>query len=40
VLDRFMKDGPLPPPPADAYKHRGRADYDPPGNKVSTARGV
>jgi N,N-dimethylformamidase len=40
VLDRFMKDGPLPPPPADAYKHRGRADFDPPGNKVSTARGV
>lgn len=40
VLDRFMQDGPLPTPPADAYKHRGRADYDPPGNKVSTARGV
>jgi len=35
VLDRFMQDGPLPPPPADAYKHRGRADYEPPMNKSS-----
>ncbi len=34
VLNRFMVDGPLPPPPADAYKHRGRADYDPPANKA------
>jgi N,N-dimethylformamidase len=33
VLNRFMQDGPLPPPPADAFKHRGRADYDPPTNK-------
>ena len=40
VLDRFMKDGPLPPPPKDAYIHRGRAEYDPAGNKVSTARGI
>lgn len=30
VLDRFMADGPLPPPPADAIKHRGRADYESP----------
>lgn len=29
VLDRFMMDGPLPPPPADSIKPRGRADYDP-----------
>ena len=34
VLNRFMKDGPLPPPPAAAFKHRGRADYDPPANKA------
>ena len=34
VLNRFMKDGPLPLPPSDAYKHRGRADYDPPMNKA------
>lgn len=40
VLDRFMQDGPLPPPPPTAFKHRGRADYDPPGNKVTTARGT
>ena len=33
VLSRFMQDGPLPAPPADAYIHRGRADYDPPMNK-------
>jgi len=39
VVDRFMKDGPLPPPPSDAYKHRGRADYDRPGNTVNTSRG-
>ena len=30
VLDRFSKDGPLPPPPADAIKYRGRADYESP----------
>jgi len=35
VLNRFMKDGPLPPPPVSAIKHRGRADYDPASNKVS-----
>ncbi|MGE0240628.1 MAG: N,N-dimethylformamidase beta subunit family domain-containing protein [Parvibaculaceae bacterium] len=35
VLNRFMKDGPLPPPPASAVKHRGRADYDPPANKAA-----
>lgn len=35
VLNRFMQDGPLPPPPSDAFKHRGRADYDPPANKAS-----
>ena len=29
VLNRFMKDGPLPPPPEAAFKHRGRADYEP-----------
>ena len=29
VLDRFMIDGPLPPPPAGSIKPRGRADYDP-----------
>ncbi|MCW5623114.1 MAG: LamG domain-containing protein [Burkholderiales bacterium] len=39
VLDRFMADGPLPPPPKDSFIHRGRADYDPPGNKVSNVRG-
>ena len=33
VLNRFMQDGPLPSAPADAFKHRGRADYDPPMNK-------
>ncbi|MBL29211.1 MAG: N,N-dimethylformamidase large subunit [Rhodospirillaceae bacterium] len=33
VVNRFMQDGPLPPPPAAAYVHRGRADYDPPMNK-------
>ena len=33
VLDRFMKDGPLPPAPKNAIKHRGRADYDQPLNK-------
>ena len=33
VLDRFSQDGPLPPPPRSAIKHRGRADYDPPLNK-------
>ena len=35
VLDRFMVDGPLPPPPPEAIKHRGRADYDPPANKTA-----
>ena len=30
VLDRFMQDGPLPAPPAEAIRHRGRADYDSP----------
>jgi len=30
VLDRFMQDGPLPPPPPEAFVHRGRADYEPP----------
>lgn len=35
VLNRFMADGPLPPPPASAIKHRGRADYDPPANKAA-----
>lgn len=35
VLNRFMVDGPLPEPPADAYQHRGRADYDPPANKAA-----
>ncbi|MHB0991810.1 MAG: N,N-dimethylformamidase beta subunit family domain-containing protein [Burkholderiales bacterium] len=39
VLDRFMQDGPLPPPPDEAIKHRGRADYDPPQNTVSNGRG-
>lgn len=34
VLDRFMADGPLPEPPAEAVMHRGRADYDPPANKA------
>ncbi len=34
VLNRFMKDGPLPAPPADSVVHRGRADYDPPMNKT------
>jgi len=33
VLDRFAKDGPLPPAPKSAIKHRGRADYDQPMNK-------
>jgi len=33
VLDRFSKDGPLPAAPNSAFKHRGRADYDPPMNK-------
>lgn len=33
VLDRFMKDGPLPAAPKSAYIHRGRADYDPAMNK-------
>ena len=34
VVDRFMQDGPLPAAPTDAYRHRGRADYDPPMNKT------
>ncbi|MBT7292184.1 MAG: LamG domain-containing protein [Rhodospirillaceae bacterium] len=33
VVDRFAKDGPLPEAPKSAFKHRGRADYDPPMNK-------
>ncbi|MBM3482719.1 MAG: LamG domain-containing protein [Alphaproteobacteria bacterium] len=33
VLNRFMQDGPLPPAPKAAIKHRGRAAYDPPLNK-------
>jgi N,N-dimethylformamidase len=33
VLERFMVDGPLPDAPADAYVHRGRADYETPMNK-------
>ncbi len=41
VLDRFSADGPLPPPPASAIKHRGRADYDPnlPEHRSRKARG-
>jgi len=35
VLDRFMKDGPLPDAPKEAYIHRGRADHDPVMNKKS-----
>jgi N,N-dimethylformamidase len=34
VLNRFMKDGPLPPPIPEAIMHRGRADYDQPMNKA------
>ena len=30
VLDRFSMDGPLPSAPAEAVKHRGRADYESP----------
>lgn len=30
VLDRFSKDGPLPEPPGDSVRYRGRADYDVP----------
>lgn len=30
VLDRFAADGPLPAAPAEAFKHRGRADYESP----------
>lgn len=33
VLDRFMQDGPLPPPPEEAVIPRGRADYDPELNR-------
>ena len=41
VLDRFSADGPLPAPPAEAIKHRGRADYDPnlPEHRSRKARG-
>ncbi len=41
VLDRFSADGPLPAAPADAIKHRGRADYDPSpvAHHSRTARG-
>jgi N,N-dimethylformamidase len=35
VLNRFMKDGPLPAPVSDAIMHRGRADYDQPMNKAA-----
>ena len=35
VLNRFMQDGPLPAPPAEAFVHRGRADYDPATNKAN-----
>ncbi len=34
VLNRFMKDGPLPMPSPAAIMHRGRADYDQPMNKA------
>ena len=34
VLNRFMKDGPLPTPSPAAIIHRGRADYDQPMNKA------
>jgi N,N-dimethylformamidase len=34
VLNRFMKDGPLPAPSPGAIMHRGRADYDQPMNKA------
>lgn len=34
VLNRFMKDGPLPMPEPVAIMHRGRADYDQPMNKA------
>ncbi len=34
VLNRFMQDGPLPPPSPEAIMHRGRADYDQPMNKA------
>jgi N,N-dimethylformamidase len=30
VLDRFSADGPLPPPPAEAIKFRGRAEWESP----------
>ncbi|MCW0182359.1 MAG: LamG domain-containing protein [Zavarzinia sp.] len=30
VLDYFAKDGPLPAAPAEAIRHRGRADYESP----------
>ena len=35
VLTRFAKDGPLPPPPKEAFKHRGRADYEPASLKTA-----
>ncbi|MGF1527942.1 MAG: N,N-dimethylformamidase beta subunit family domain-containing protein [Candidatus Competibacterales bacterium] len=38
VLNRFMQDGPLPPPPKEAYVHRGRADYDPPMHRQTKGR--
>jgi N,N-dimethylformamidase len=34
VLNRFMKDGPLPSPSPEAIMHRGRSDYDQPMNKA------
>jgi N,N-dimethylformamidase len=33
VLNRFMQDGPLPDPPAEAFVHRGRLAYDPELNR-------
>ena len=35
VLNRFSKDGPLPAPPKEAFKHRGRADYEPASLKAA-----
>lgn len=36
VLDRFSVDGPLSPPPADAVKPRGRADWESPAVQLAT----
>jgi N,N-dimethylformamidase len=35
VLDRFAADGPLPDAPAEAFRHRGRADYESPAQASS-----